>query len=112
LLRGRNPETKLADAQLTIAREYGFPSWRALKAELDLRRAPNLTEFMRACAAGHVDTLRELLQRDPGLARERLAGGTTGLHVAVRHPEAVRLLLEHGADPGGRPRGRRPRRAA
>jgi ankyrin repeat protein len=102
LLRGRNPETKLADAQLTIAREYGFPSWRALKAELDLRRAPNLTEFMRACAAGHVDTLRELLQRDPGLARERLAGGTTGLHVAVRHPEAVRLLLEHGADPGTR----------
>ena len=102
LLRGKNPATKLADAQLAIAREYGFPSWRALKAELDLRRAPNVAEFMRAGAAGHVDTLRELLQRDPGLARERLAGGTTGLHVAVRHPEAVRLLLERGADPNAR----------
>jgi ankyrin repeat protein len=102
LLRRRNPATKLADAQLAIAREYGFPSWRALKAELDLRRAPNVAEFMRACAAGHVDTLRELLQKDPGFARERLAGGTTGLHVAVRHPEAVRLLLEHGADPNAR----------
>jgi ankyrin repeat protein len=102
LLRGRNPASKLADAQLAIAREYGFSSWRALKAELDLRQAPNVAEFMRACAAGHVDTLRELLQRDPGLARERLAGGTTGLHIAVRHPDAVRLLLEHGADPDAR----------
>jgi len=105
LLRGRNPATKLADAQLTIAREYGFPSWRALKAELDLRRAPNVTEFMRTCAAGQVDTLRELLSRDPSFARERLAGGTTGLHVAVRHPEAVRVLLEHGADPNARDLG-------
>ncbi len=102
LLRGSNSAAKLADAQLAIAREYGFPSWRALKAELDLRRAPNVAEFMRACAAGHVDRLRDLLQKDRGLARERLAGGTTGLHMAGRHPEAVRLLLEHGADPNAR----------
>jgi ankyrin repeat protein len=105
LLRGKNPATKLADAQLALAREYGFPSWRALKAELDLRRAPNIAEFMRACASGDVETLRALLQRDSALARERLAGGTTGLHVAVRHPEAVRLLLEHGADPDARDLG-------
>ena len=86
----------------SIAREYGFSSWRALKAELDLRRAPNVAEFRRACAAGDLDTLRDLLQKDPALARERLAGGTTGLHSAVRHPQAVRLLIEHGADPNAR----------
>jgi ankyrin repeat protein len=97
-----HPGAKLAAAQLAIARQYGFPSWRALKAEMDLRQVPNVAEFMRACATGHVDALRELLQRDPGLARERLAGGTTGLHVAVRHPAAVRLLIEHGADPNAR----------
>ena len=102
LLRARNPAAKLAEAQLAIAREYGFPSWRALKAEMDLRQAPNVAEFMRACATGDLDALRELLQRDPALARERLAGGTTGLHVAVRHPDAVRLLIEHGADPNAR----------
>jgi ankyrin repeat protein len=102
LLRTTNPAAKLADAQLSIAREYGFSSWRALKAEMDLRQAPNVTAFMRACATGDVETLRQLLQGDPSLARERLAGGTTALHGAVRHPDAVRLLLEHGADPNAR----------
>jgi ankyrin repeat protein/catechol 2,3-dioxygenase-like lactoylglutathione lyase family enzyme len=102
LLRTRNPGAKLADAQLSIAREYGFSSWRALKAEMDVRQAPHVAEFMRACAAGDLETLRELLQRDPSLASERLAGGTTGLHVAVRHSETVRLLIDHGADPNAR----------
>ncbi len=104
-IRERNPGAKLAEAQLAIAREYGFPSWRALKSEMDLRRAPNVAQFMRACAAGDLNGLRELLQRDPALAREHLAGGTTGLHVAVRHPDAARLLIEHGADPNARDTG-------
>src|SRR5688572_23631378 len=104
-LRADNPASKLADAQLAVAREYGFPSWRALKSDMDLRRAPHIAEFMRACATGDLDTLRGLLQKEPGLARERLAGGTTGLHVAVRHPAAVRLLLEHGANPDARDLG-------
>lgn len=102
LLRTRNPGAKLADGQLAIAREYGFSSWRALKAEMDIRRAPNVAAFMRACATGDLETLRELLKQDPALARERLAGGATGLHVAVRHPEATQLLIEHGADPNAR----------
>ena len=102
LLRTTNPAVKLADAHLSIAREYGFLSWRALKAEMDRRQAPNVAAFMRACATGDVETLRQLLQSDPSLSRERLAGGTTGLHGAVRHPDAVRLLLEHGADPNAR----------
>jgi ankyrin repeat protein/catechol 2,3-dioxygenase-like lactoylglutathione lyase family enzyme len=102
LIRTREPGAKLADAQLSIAREYGFSSWRALKAEMDIRQAPQVAEFMRACKAGDLETLRGLLQRDPALARERLAGGTTGLHVAVRHSETVRLLIHHGADPTSR----------
>ena len=48
--------------------------------------------------------LRELLARQPGLAREHHAG-TTGLHAAVNHPDAVQLLLEHGADPNVRDEG-------
>jgi ankyrin repeat protein len=104
-LRAIDPAARLADAQLAIAREYGFVSWRALKAEIDRRRAPNVAEFLRACRSGDLDGLRALLAIDPNLARERVAGGTTGLHQAVQHPEAVRVLLEHGADPNLRDTG-------
>jgi ankyrin repeat protein len=105
VLRATHPATKLSDAQLAIAREYGFSSWRALKAEIEHRRAPNVAEFVRACSAGNVDALRELLRNDPDLARERIAGGTSGLHLAVRHPDALRVLIEHGADPNMRDAG-------
>lgn len=104
-LRSRNPATRLSDAQLAIAREYGFASWRALKAEIDRRRAPNVSEFMRACTTGDVEALRGLLKIDPSLARERIAAGSTGLHLAVRHPGALRLLIGHGADPNSRDLG-------
>jgi ankyrin repeat protein/catechol 2,3-dioxygenase-like lactoylglutathione lyase family enzyme len=105
LLRTTSPTAKLAEAQLSIAREYGFSSWRALKADMDIRQAPHVADFMRACVDGDLQTLRRLLQVNPALARERLAGGTTALHGAVRHAEAVRLLLQHGSDPNVRDAG-------
>ena len=37
-LRRKDPSAKLTTAQLEVAREYGFPSWRALKAQLVDRR--------------------------------------------------------------------------
>jgi ankyrin repeat protein/catechol 2,3-dioxygenase-like lactoylglutathione lyase family enzyme len=101
-LRKRSPSAKLADAQLAVAREYGFSSWRALKSEIDRRDAPHVAEFMRACRTGDADAMRALLAQAPDLVRERLAGGATGLHLASQHPEAVRLLLAHGADPNMR----------
>lgn len=55
--------------------------------------------FFAACRSGDVAALRDLLARDRSLAGERTDGGGTGLHVALRHPEAVRVLLEYGADP-------------
>jgi|GEM_PF-224264 len=42
-LRRADPEAKLTTAQLVVAREYGFPSWRALKAQLDNHRAKKIT---------------------------------------------------------------------
>jgi len=38
-LRGVSTSTGLAAAQLALAREYGFPSWARLKAEVERRRA-------------------------------------------------------------------------
>jgi ankyrin repeat protein len=104
-LRREDPRAQLAAAQLAIARDYGFPSWRALKAEIDRRRAPTLASFFAACQAGNVATLRDLLAREPGLVRERTLSGGTGLHLAVAHLDAVRLLLEHGTDPNAREPG-------
>ncbi len=103
-LRRTDPEARLSNAQLAVARAHGFPSWRALKAEVDRRRSSTLEAFFAACAAGDVAALRDLLDRHPGLARERFHG-TTGLHGAVRHAAAVRLLLERGADPNARDAG-------
>lgn len=66
--------------------------------------APTVEAFFNASASGDVATLREFLARQPDLVHER-HGGTTALHVAVHHPDAVRLLLEHGADPHARDEG-------
>src|SRR5262249_20793574 len=38
--RAQGRDAKLADAQLAIARQYGFPSWRELKAHVDQLRRP------------------------------------------------------------------------
>jgi ankyrin repeat protein len=101
-LRRTDPEARLSAAQRAVARDHGFPSWRALKAEVDRRRDRTRTAFFAACGAGDVGTLRDLLDRDPGLARERNRDGATGLHLAVRNADAVRVLLERGADPNAR----------
>jgi ankyrin repeat protein/catechol 2,3-dioxygenase-like lactoylglutathione lyase family enzyme len=103
-LRRADPTAQLAAAQLAIARDYGFTSWRALKAEVDTRRAPTIDAFFTACNAGDLDALRSLLASEPNLARERVKG-TTGLHRALKHVDAVRLLLEHGADVNARDEG-------
>jgi hypothetical protein len=39
ILRSRAASVQLTDAQLVVARSYGFSSWRALKTEVDRRRA-------------------------------------------------------------------------
>lgn len=101
-MRRANPRARLSAAQLAVARDHGFPSWQGLKAEVDRRRSPALEAFFVACASGDLAALRDMLDRNPRLTRERNAEGATGLHVALRHPDAVRLLLEHGADPNAR----------
>lgn len=41
-LRRTDPAAKLATALLSVARDFGFPSWRALKAQIDTSRATKI----------------------------------------------------------------------
>lgn len=121
-LRQINPNTKLAAAQVAVARDFGFSSWRTLKAEVEQQQTTHI-DFFRACAKGDIEVLRDMLGKDPTLARVTGApadasipdyrpirgqyGGWTGLHSAAQrgHLAAVQLLLKHGADPNAREEG-------
>ena len=67
--------------------------------------SPTLSEFFRACADGDLGALRTRLDAEPGLVREGTPDGSTPLHLAIRHPEALGLLIERGADPNRRDTG-------
>lgn len=110
-LRRADPHAKLAGALLDVARQYGFPSWRALKAEIDRRGDADIAIFFAACETGDAETVRRLASRDPSLARaadpSRDHGGWTGLHTAAQRDRVavMRVLLELGADPNAREAG-------
>jgi ankyrin repeat protein len=86
----------LHDAQLTLARAYGFESWPKLKAFVDGATVRRLVDAVRE---GRLDDVRTLLSARPELAHM----STDNLHVlhhAVlgRAPEMVRILMQHGAN--------------
>jgi len=98
-LRRTRPDAQLADALLAVAQEYGFPSWRALKAEIDQRRSTGSERFFAACRQGDVEALRALVAHDPTLVALRDdEHHATGLHFAAAHIEAARTLIDAGAD--------------
>ena len=110
-LRRADPRAKLSDALLSVAREYGFSSWRALKAELERRQQASTSDFFGACRRGDSDDVVRLLQIDANLARiadpGTQHGGWTGLHAAAQagHVHIVELLLASGADVHAREAG-------
>jgi len=97
--RGADPGTfALHDAQLVLARAYGFQSWPKLKAYVDGMTAKRLIEAVRA---GDMEKVEAMLRARPELASmgteqdERRA-----LHYAVlgRSAGLTRSLMRHGAD--------------
>jgi hypothetical protein len=108
-------QLSLSDAQLTIAREYGFPSWARLKAHIE---KPTLSDplnlphheriedavFRRAVDlldAGDAAGLRALLKKHPNLTRQHVVfeGGNY-----FRNPSLLEFIAEnpvrHGRLPG------------
>lgn len=88
----------LHDAQLVVARAYGFASWSTLKAYVDGITAKRLVDAVRAGDLKRVEAMLrsrpELVNMDMGEDEHR------PIHYAVltRSPEITRLLMRHGAD--------------
>jgi hypothetical protein len=102
VLRGATPGARLADALLAVAQDHGFPSWRALKAEVDRRRGDLTSRWFEAVRRCDVGGVRILLREDPTLLQARESRhDATALHVAAaaNNVEMARVLLDAGADP-------------
>src|SRR5690606_21486804 len=68
-------ELALHDAQSVIAREHGFPSWRALREEVEARALSfdaALDEFVRCATGGRHDRAERLLELHPSIATATL----------------------------------------
>jgi len=105
-LRKTNPQAKLADAQLDIARQHGFPSWRALKAHADTLTVDG--RLFDAARKGDLETLTALLNEHPDKLQARDEPYEwTLLHKAASEGQlaAVDLLLRRGLDPNSREKG-------
>src|SRR5690242_9849474 len=62
-LQQREPDAQLSDAQFETAKQYGFPSWRALKAHVDSLSVEG--QLFAAARAADVPRLRALLDEHP-----------------------------------------------
>ncbi len=104
LLRSLSNGEKLADAQLTIARKYGFDSWPKL---VDAIETPVLLDkFKRAVYEGDVATVDKLLRTKSALRRHiddpMFEFDSPAIVYASSHPHAeklIPLLVKHGANP-------------
>lgn len=117
--RQHEPDFKLADAQLAIAREHGFDSWPKFAKHVDsvladtTSRTGRFESAVDAIVSGDIGTVERLLNDDPALVRARSirdhhstllhyigANGVEG--VRQRSPknavEIARLLIDRGAE--------------
>ena len=99
----------LHDAQSVLAREHGFPSWKALAErveELSLHRDEAIAAFVEAATDGRTGRARRFLERDPELP-------AISFHAALVLGDAGRVLARLDAEPAlatqsGGPRGWQP----
>src|SRR5215471_4093472 len=59
--RKRQPTARLADAQLQLARQYGFASWRSLKSSVDAL-ASSHKALVHSVRVGDVATIQRILE--------------------------------------------------
>ncbi len=100
----------LGDTQFVLAREYGFPSWTALKAHIEASGGADdarvAEEFRRLVERGDANGLRKLVRQSSAagalLDAPLFSFGGTPLSQALHHRSMLDTLLELGADPNRR----------
>jgi len=89
----------LNDAQLVLARAYGFDSWPRLTSHVE---GINAKEFISAVGANDIDRVEAMLKARMDLVHAQWSYGDErrALHLAVmnRSAKMVRLLMRYGAD--------------
>jgi hypothetical protein len=128
-MQSHHVAVRLSEAQLLVARSYGFPSWRKMKLYVDALNdvGERLTSAVRD---GDLKTMREVLDRYPELVnaitefdhhalmpvdytgaetKPRQMTALHLLHLAIvgGKIDALRLLIERGADVNARNAGGR-----
>lgn len=113
---GGTPDAALAraafalhDAQSVVAREHGFPSWNALREEVEARTLAfddAVVQFVEAATDGRTDRAERLLSLHPGIA-------TATFHTALVLGDAVTVNAHlakqpHQATEAAGPRGWEP----
>jgi len=105
-LQAGNPSAQLADAQFDLAKQYGFTSWRALKAHIDALTIDG--KLFDAARSGDTAALAALLDANPDklYVRDKPYEWTL-LHAAAHNGRlaAVNLLLARGLDVNAREKG-------
>jgi ankyrin repeat protein len=97
-LRESEQLQSLSDAQLALARRYGFPSWPKLKLAVEQ------VQLREAIRDEDVDRARALLDESPVLASSQFPDGGTPIHAAAERdsPVMLELLTKYGASPRAR----------
>jgi ankyrin repeat protein len=92
----------LSDAQLVIARGYGFAGWAPMKQKIESLTKSPAELFKAAVEMGDADRVRQLLESHSDLAskiNEPMFGfDSPAVHVARNNLKLLDLLLEYGAD--------------
>jgi len=110
LLRAEGASS-LSEAQLKIARSYGFASWPKLKAHVEsIGKAEELADLKRAIDTNDLDRVKQLMIRNPALHHASLGYGKRGpltwvaeCRVPWEPPGTARLemaqwMIDHGSD--------------
>jgi ankyrin repeat protein len=93
---------KLHDAQLVVARGYGFSSWLALKRKIESLTKSPLEQFDVAVREGDAERVRELLENHADVRARinepRFDFDSPAIHQAKKSLSVVDVLLQFGAD--------------